>query len=197
MKANDPIGVTTATRDHSRHQCLIYEGAPSAHLNNLAQTLIQRLKANRRCLYLNSAPMVAGMRWHLAAAGLDLKAETERGALILSSNQDHLVEGKFDTGKMLGSLDDAVQQALADGYAGLWAAGDMTWEFGNERNLNKLLDYEHQLENFMQGNPALSGVCLYHRGTLPEHAIQTALVTHPTLYVSATLSQLNPQFVRT
>jgi len=175
---------------------LIYEGAPSAHLANIAETLMQKLQANRRCLYLNSPPMVAGMRWHLSAAGLDLKEQIERGALILSSNQDHLVDGRFETDRMLRLLDDALQQALADGYAGLWAAGDMTWEFGSEHNLDKLLDYERQLEDYMQRNPALSGVCLYHRETLPEHVIKTALLTHPAIYVNATLTQLNPQFVR-
>jgi hypothetical protein len=139
--------------------------------------------------------MVAGIRSHLAAAGIDLKEQIERGALVLSSSQDHLVEGKFETARMLRLLADALHGALADGFAGLWAAGDMTWEFGSESNLAKLLDYERGLESFMHSNPALSGICLYHRDTLPNHAIQTALLTHPVLYVSATLSHLNPQFV--
>lgn len=182
--------------DSFRHQCLIYEGAPSAHLADIARTLIVSLKSNRRCLYLNSPPMVAGMRSYLSAAGLDLQEQTDRGALFLSSSQEHLAAGRFDTDKMLGLLDNALKQALADGYAGLWAAGDMTWEFGSESNLDKLLDYERRLESYMQGEPALSGVCLYHRDTLPQHAIQSALITHPALYVNATLSQLNPQFSR-
>jgi hypothetical protein len=31
---------------------------------------------------------------------------------------------------MMAKLEDAVTQALADGYKGLWATGDMGWEFG-------------------------------------------------------------------
>lgn len=180
----------------SRHQCLIYAGAPSSHLPEIASTLIDRLKANRRCLYLNSPAMVAGMRSQLAAAGLDPRAEVERGALILSSDQSHLVEGKFDVERMLRLLRDAVQQALDANYAGLWASGDMTWEFGSEANLSKLLDYERRLEECMQATPALSGICLYHRDTLPAHAIETALITHPVLFISATLSQLNSRYVQ-
>jgi hypothetical protein len=183
-------------RHSPRHQCLIYQGAPSSHLALIAQTLLEKLRARRRCLYLNSPPMVAGMRWHLSAAGLDLDEQIACGALVLSSSQDHLTGGRFETDKMMGLLRAALQQALADGFEGLWASGDMTWEFGNETNLDKLLEYERRLEKFMQDNPAFSGVCLYHRDTLPEHAIQTALATHPALYVSATLSQLNPHFVR-
>lgn len=138
--------------------------------------------------------MVAGMNCHLAAEGLDLRSEAERGALILSSDRGHLVGGKFDVDRMILLLRDAVKQALDDGYVGLWAAGDMTWEFGSENNLTKLLQYERSLEEFMKSTPAMSGVCLYHRDTLPSHAIETALSTHPSLYISATLSRLNPRY---
>lgn len=181
-------------RKPDRHQCLIYAGAPSSHLPDIARTLVQRLKTGHRCLYLNSPAMVAGMRSQLAAAGLDPRAHVERGALILSSDQGHLLDGKFDVERMLRLLHDAVKQALVDGYAGLWAAGDMTWEFGSEANLDKLLHYERRLEEFMQTTPALSGICLYHRDTLPPHAIETALLTHPSVYVSATLSRLNSRY---
>lgn len=181
-------------RKPDRHRCLVYSGAPSAHLPDIARTLAQRLKANHRCLYLNSPTMVAGMRSQLASAGIDPAAEIARGALVLSSNQGHLVDGKFDVDRMIKLLRDAVEQALTDGHVGLWAAGDMTWEFGNESNLDKLLEYERRLEEFMQRTPALSGVCLYHRDTLPPHAIETAMATHPSLYISATLSQLNSRY---
>jgi hypothetical protein len=181
--------------DFPRHQCMIYDGAPSSHLAEIARTLLQRLKENYRCLYLNSPPMVAGMRSQLAAAGLNLSEQIASGALILSSDQEHLVDGKFDTERMIDVLNGAVASALADGFRGLWAAGDMTWEFGSEANLAKLLEYERRLEAFMKSNTGLCGVCLYHRDTLPAHAIRTALETHPALYVSATLSQLNPAYV--
>ncbi len=138
--------------------------------------------------------MVAGMRWNLSSAGVNVAEMVARGALILSSDQGHLAEGKFDTQRMLRLLRDAVIAALAADYKGLWAAGDMTWEFGNEENLDKLLEYERGLEEFMRHNPALSGVCLYHRDTLPSHAIETALKTHPALYMSASLSEINPRY---
>jgi hypothetical protein len=33
---------------------------------------------------------------------------------------------------MMGTLEDALEQALVDGYGGLWATGDMNWEMGRE-----------------------------------------------------------------
>lgn len=179
---------------HPRHQCLIYKGAPSQYLDTLAKTIIEKLKANYRCLYLNSPAMVAGMRSRLVAMGLDLLRCFERGDLILSSSQSHLVNGRFEVEEMMTLLSEAVDQALADGYAGLWATGDMTWEIGGEKNLDKLMEYERRLEEFMQTNPALSGICQYHRDTLPPNAVLTALETHQMVYVDSTISWLNPEY---
>jgi hypothetical protein len=187
----------TATRQEShrqRHQCLIYGGAPSRCLDSLAHTIVEKLNSNHRCLYLNSPAMVAGMRSRLLASGLDLTKYLERGDLILSSDQGHLVNGKFDVDGMISLLSDAVRQAVADGYTGLWATGDMTWEFGSEKNLDKLLEYEQRLEEFMENNPALSGVCQYHRDTLPREAVLSALETHQMVYVDSTLSWRNPEY---
>lgn len=191
------IAVQPATDEdsgHTRHQCLIYDGAPSRYLADVAQTIIEKLRTNHRCLYLNSPAMVAGMRSRLVATGLDLPKFLERGDLILSSDQGHLVNGKFDVEGMIALLSEAVRQALTDGYAGLWATGDMTWEFGSEKNLEKLLEYERRLEDLMRKNPGLSGICQYHRDTLPPRAVTAALQSHRMLYVNSSLSCLNPDY---
>lgn len=103
----------------ARHQCLIYEGCPAKHLRGLASVAIAKLKENHRCLYLNSLPMVEAVGTYLAAAGLDVSHEVKRGALILSSDQDHLTNGRFDVDRMLDMLDAAVRKGLSDGYSGL------------------------------------------------------------------------------
>jgi len=147
-----------------------------------------------RCLYLNSPAMVAGMRSCLAAEGLDLTEEIAKGSLILTSDRSHLTDGKFEVNKMINLLHATLQQALADGYTALWATGDMTWEFGNKSNLDKLLDYERKLEEFMQKNLSLCGICQYHRDTLPPPAIEVGLHTHKAMYINDTLSRLNPDY---
>ena len=69
------------------------------------------------------------------------------------------MNGRFDVNRMLSMLAVAINDALADGYESLWATGDMTWEFGGEENLEKLMDYECGLEQMFQSYPALSGIC--------------------------------------
>ncbi len=60
---------------------------------------------------------------------------------------------------MMEKLEDALSHALADGYRGLWATGDMAWEFGREDGFEKLIEYEWRLEELFRRKPELSGVC--------------------------------------
>jgi hypothetical protein len=179
-----------------RHQCLIYQGAPSQHLSGVAAVTLEKLQQNYRCLYLNSAPMVAGMRSYLAAAGVDVAHEVGKASLVLSSEQRHLVDGRFDVERMMQTLVEALEQALADGYQGLWATGDMTWELGPGKDYSKLLEYEWRLEELFRAHPELCGICQYHADTLPPEMMRLGLLVHPTIFVSKTLSMLNTHYVR-
>lgn len=179
----------------SRHQCLIYEGAPSGSLSALAAVIRDKLNANHRCLYLNSPTMVAGMRSYLAAAGVDVQSCIAKGSLVLSSALDHLVDGSFHCEQMMRKLDDAVKQSLNDGYQGLWATGDMSWEFGPDKDFKKLLEYEMNLEKYFREQPCLSGICQYHVDALPREAVQQATLTHQSFFINNTLSRLNPDYL--
>lgn len=178
-----------------RHQCLIYEGSPSAQLPAMAAMIRRKLEEGYRCLYLNSRPMVAGVRFYLAAMGSDVESELSRNRLVLSSEPVVSAEGDFDGVRMLEQLGHALDMALNDGYRGLWATGDMLWEFGSEKNFPKLLDYEYGLETLMARRPELCGVCQYHQDVLPNDVIRQARLTHPALFINETLSRVNPDYV--
>lgn len=178
-----------------RHHCLIYDGPPSRQLPAIASTIREKLGQNRRCLYLNSPVMVAGMKSCLAAQGLDVRYEMERGSLVLSSDRHHLVgEWFFDLDRMIEMLQRTFDQALADSYDGLWASGDMSWEFGPTKDLSRLLEYEWRLEEFLRDHPQMEGICQYHSDTLPRNILRNGLLAHSRLFINETLTALNPHF---
>jgi hypothetical protein len=146
-------------------------------------------------MYINSPGMAAGFRSQLYAAGTDVQREVTRGALVIVSDEQHLVEGRFVVDRMIDLLEAAIAEALADGYAGLFATGDMTWEFGPEKEFSKLVEYEWRLEQLFRRQPAIHGVCQYHRDLLPPEAIREAAVAHRGLFISDTISRLNPHYV--
>src|ERR1700750_2968913 len=174
-------------KSQSRHQCLIYDGPPSKKLPLLAAIIQYKLNEGYRCLYLNSAPMVAGMRSTLAATGIDVISEEAKKRIILSAEPTS--SGKdFNSDVMLAQLEDSLDQALKDGFKGLWASGDMTWEFGPEKDFSKLLEYELKLEELFSRRKELSGICQYHKDTLPEDAMRQSLLVHPNIVISETLT---------
>ncbi|MGN6370975.1 MAG: MEDS domain-containing protein [Phycisphaerae bacterium] len=179
----------------SRHQCLIYTGAPSDQLPAIAGEIRKKLAQGFRCLYLNSRPMVAGLRSLLASTNLDVAAEIANARLILSSDTGSDADGEFNVDLMLTALEHALDHALHDGYKGLFATGDMTWEFGSEKNLAKLVDYERRLEQLFLRRPQLTGICQYHRDTLPPDIPRQALLTHQHIFINETLSRLNPYYL--
>lgn len=189
-RALDEQGVKTVPR----HRCLLYEGSPSKQLPMLAAVICQKMEENFRCLYLNSPTMVAGMASYLAARGRDVLEDTKQGRLVLSSEQHSSSDGRFDVDAMLQGVAYALEHALKDGFRGLWASGDMTWEFGQSRDLSRLLEYEWRLEEFFQKHPELEGVCQYHADTLPPEAITQGCSAHPGIFVSETLSLVNPHY---
>ena len=177
-----------------RHRCLIYQGSPAPHLQSLAALIQQRLTENYRCLFVNSLAMVAGIRSYLSAAGTDVTKEMLRGRLVIASDHAHLLNRQFNADRMIHILEQALAGALNDGYQGLFATGDMSWEFGPAKDFSQLLDYERLLEEFLQAHPAFSGVCQYRADLLPPEVMRHGLVTHPSLYINETLSRLNPHY---
>ncbi len=180
------------TEEIGRHQCFIYEGNPSHHLPALVAAIRAKLENNYRCLYLNSPSIVEMMRHQLAESHVDVAQNLARGALVLSSEPVVSEDGLFDTEGMILKLEEAVKQALRDGYKGLFATGDMSWELGvNKDNFSKLLEYEWRLEKLFQMQPALSGICQYHHDTLPHEIMRQGFLSHRTIFVNETLSRIN------
>jgi hypothetical protein len=148
------------------------------------------LDLNIRCLYLNYRSMVVGLRLYLFAAEADVTKKITNGRLVLTSDTSHLVDGHFHVDRMLTLLETSLEQALTGGYRGLWASDDISRGLGAERDFSQLLEYEWRVEEFLQGHPALSGICQYHADTLPPKAPRQGLLTHSSVFINETLSRI-------
>ena len=162
----------------ARHRCVVYDGGPSGILAEIAVLAHEHLTDNYRCLCLNSPPVLAEMRGYLAARDIDVEREISKGSLVLSSEQRHLLHGHFDIDRMVCALEEAVEKALRDGFKGLWATGDMAWEFGPDKDFTKLVEYEQRLDDLFHKQGALSGICQYHKDTLPQKCVRQGLRLH-------------------
>src|SRR6185312_1259575 len=182
--------VDIAHGEVSRHKCLIYDGHPSEQLAVVVPLVMDGLKDHWRCLYLGSPEDIAMVESALAARGVDTALEKARRALVFSADRSHLDGGGFDPARMVAGLNALIDEALADGFGGLCATGDMRWEIGADENFEHLLDYEARLDQVIRDRP-LRGICQYHRATVPAKAVREALITHRSTFIGDSLNRDN------
>lgn len=177
------------------HQCLLHDGASPHRLWAVATVMRAKLQQNYRCIYFDSPSMLAQLRPFLEAAGIQIEREVIEKRLLLSAEQQHLAGDHFDPDRMMRMVEANLQQALDDGFDGLWGSGDVAWEMGPRVDFCALLEYERKLENFIRQNPEVGGICQYHAGMLSREAVRHSLLTHQSIFVSENLSMVNPYFL--
>lgn len=111
--------------------------------------------------------------------------------MLLTREDGHLKGGVFDPDKMINLLHGAVQDALDAGFAGLCAAGDMSWLLDEAPGSERIAEYEARLNAFYPSSRAL-GLCLYNRNKLPAATLDHGLATHPHVRIEGNLLLENP-----
>jgi hypothetical protein len=172
------------------HICTLYS-SPDEQLTAAIEYIREGLARGERCLYVCGEHDVPSFRAALRGAGIDVKTDEARGALLLLTKHDgHLKGGCFDPAAMIRMLETAVTDALDAGFNGLCAAGDMTWLLDEAPGSEKLAEYEAALNHFYRSNRAL-GLCLYRR-TMPAALLDHCLATHPVVRVEGPILLTNP-----
>jgi hypothetical protein len=93
------------------------------------------LRPGERCSYAASSPdALARFRNRLRIEGLDAYLEEQPRALVLLTKEEaHLVDGCFDSERMLRMLNQLLADALDDGFSGLRTCGPCEQPCGSPR----------------------------------------------------------------
>ena len=173
------------------HICTLYSHRDE-QLAAATEYLRGGLERGERCLYVCCEHTPDEFRDGLRKAGIDVDAEEARGALLLLTKHDgHLKGGSFDPDAMINMLHVAVKDALDAGFAGLCAAGDMSWLLDEAHGSERIAEYEARLNDFYPSSRAL-GLCLYNRNKLPEGTLDHSLATHPHVRLEGNILLENP-----
>jgi two-component system, chemotaxis family, sensor kinase Cph1 len=173
------------------HICTLYS-SPEEQLQAAVEYIKAGLGRGERCLYVCGEHTPKELRAALQAAGIDVKSQEKRGALILITKSDaHLKGGRFAADKMITLLHQAVQDALDAGFKGLCAAGDMGWVMDQAPGTEELAEYESRLNEFYTHNRAL-GLCQYNRATLPHEFLDHCIATHRVVRIEGPIGLENP-----
>lgn len=174
------------------HLCLIYE-TPEEQFAAAIPFMRDGLAREEQCLYIADERTVDEVRGALRAAGVDVEAEEERGALrIATKRQTYLKAGSFDPEAMINLLRAATVEAVGRGYKALRATGEMTWALGPELGTDRLIEYEALLNDFFPTSRALA-ICQYSRRRFSAGIIHGVLRTHPIVILGSHVCR-NPYY---
>ena len=122
---------------------------------------------------------LAAIRRALIKMGVDVAAASRETALhLLESNAAYLVHGNFHPEQTMQVFNDAIDQALKDGFTGFRAAAEMSWALDAKDGANQLIVYEALLRSLFSTSRA-TGLCLYDQRRMPLRVVNGALMTHP------------------
>jgi CheY-like chemotaxis protein len=159
------------------HACLIFE-SEREQIQATALFLAVGLDRGERCVFVAPPPALEAVRLAMTKGGVDAVGEMAGGRLILTGDRDFLDRGYWSTPKMLGFLKEAYERALADGFNGLRATGDVSWQVGPSRSFAQIPLYESMLDRFFAGKRMI-GLCQYPKADCPPEALSGVLQTHP------------------
>ncbi len=160
------------------HICSIYENTAEQQAVVVA-FLVAGLAQGERCVYIADNRTVDEIVPALAAAGVNVARERQRGALRMMTPQDTYVRnGEFVPKSMIDLIHRLETEALADGFSGLRLTSEPTWTFGPEPACDRLIEYEALLNDWPTNSRSII-LCQYHQSRFGASCIHEVLRTHP------------------
>jgi PAS domain S-box-containing protein len=161
------------------HACLLYNKDPAEQMLALVPYIKQGLEEGEQCIYIADDQTVEDVARILGSAGIDVRRESERGALRLWTRSEWRQPGELDSAKKSLQVRGFIDEALKADFKGVRFAVEMTWILGPDISVDKLKHWEATINTlFVPGVPGRI-VCQYSRDRLSASAIQAGLSTHP------------------
>lgn len=162
------------------HVCALVDGIDDG-LDLMAATVAAGLDAGDRVMVFTAALLPVAVLAGLEARGVAVAPAGREGQVrVLSAQEAYLPMGRFEPPRMLDSLAGHIEQAAADGFAGLRLVGDMTWALGEPAGVEHLAGYETQVNQLYLDGRAL-GVCLYDRRAFGGDRLRRLAYAHPAM----------------
>jgi MEDS: MEthanogen/methylotroph, DcmR Sensory domain len=177
-----------------RHICLPFE-ADSEKLEAVASFLIEGLTQGKRCLFVGTPEELAQLGAPVEAAGICLTKARARGRLVFMTREEaYLTNGAFDPAAVLARIESHIRGAMADGFTGLYATGELV-HVPSDEAWRRIVGYEAQINESFAKLP-ITSMCRYPRAVVPACRVQDVLRTHPVAIVRGE-SCKNPFYERT
>ncbi|HVV49129.1 MAG TPA: MEDS domain-containing protein [Polyangia bacterium] len=164
-----------------RHICLPFETVTEKE-SAVRSFIHEGLARGKRCLFVGSREDYEKLAVDLEAEGICARRAEARGALVFRTPEEqYLDRGAFDPETVLARLERAIEEALAAGFAGLCATGELM-RVPSDDVWRLIVRYEAEINECFARLPFVA-LCRYPRTVVPPHRVQDVLRTHPVAVV--------------
>ncbi len=179
MNISEVLQLEVQTGDHL---CSIYNNLEQ-QFSIIVPFMLHGLQNNEKCLFIVDEHTAETAEDLFRAYGLNLWPYLESGAFTFLSKEDTYLEGGyFDPDRMIASIQKNLQRALENNYSGLRVTGEMTWVFSSLPGVERLMEYEAKLNQFLP-NSKVTAICQYNERKFQPDVLMDVLRTHPKVII--------------
>jgi len=144
------------------------------------------------CLYIADPYRPASFTAALRGKGIDVDAVIKSGRLTISDKRTYLRGDRFVPDEMIRFLAGLYRDATSK-YLAFRFAGEMTWVLGGDPGVERLIEYEAKLNDFLVKHKA-AVLCQYFRPAFTDDVILNVLRTHPVVIHGSIMAE-NPYYI--
>jgi signal transduction histidine kinase len=180
------------SHDLPRHLALFYWSNKS-QLAATTAFLVEGLRSGHRCVYLLDVNTAADIKSALRRANVDVEQRIDTGDLVIRDAEEVYLESGFDPTEMIATLETEANASVADGYDGLWLAGENSWCFHTEQSFDHIVDFEADFDATCPDLP-VTALCQYDLDRFNGTSAAKALRTHEQIIYRNQLCE-NPFYI--
>ena len=178
LRINESLRSRLEEQELGTHLCCIYRDKEE-QLSALSSFMSLGIEKNEKCLYVVDDRTKTEVIEAFEELGFEVEKFVESGQFeFMTKSESYLKDGYFDPDEMIELIDEAQKQALDEGYDGLRLTGEMTWVFSDVRGVERLMEYETKLNEFLPDQKVI-GMCQYNEEKFTAETLVDVLNTHP------------------
>ncbi|MBB6348717.1 MEDS domain-containing protein [Nonomuraea muscovyensis] len=160
------------------HVCWTFDDH-ERHLRALVRFLRKGLEHHQKVLYFTDTFLPTAFLAAAQAYGAEVRQPLSAGQLhVTTAEESFLSSGSFEPERALKGWTAAIDQARAEGYAGLRVAADMGWTVRPLVDMDELAWYEAQANQIFSAGYAMA-LCCYDRRLFTHAELERVSAAHP------------------
>lgn len=158
----------------------LYFRSETEQLNTVIPYLVDNLKNGHRVLYVRDRTELEKLYSCLEEKGINVSEHTANGSLcIFHSSEVYLKDGYFDPDRMLAFWESALNESKRMGFKKSFCSGEMTWSLNGLPGVERMMEYEKELNRVTENHPEVTILCQYDVNRLTGSVVIEAISSHP------------------